>query len=111
MKDDQIRRDLSTLQKRADDLVQLDINELETVLDGLQKIHGKLPHQNKVCHMAFDKAMVANDLPKAARFFAAGYLAQEIFHPDQLENSWTNVLDSKFISIDNTLYLFPNIID
>ena len=87
-------------------LDNLGAEELQNLMENLSKIDAKLPHQNLVCKLGFEKSLVANDWLKASQFFAAAFSNESILNGEDC-NSWNFVTNSHPVVIDNQIYLFP----
>jgi len=101
-----IRKRVDELQKS--NLKDLSMSECSELIENLININCKLPHQNLVCQTGLEKALAENDWKMAVQFMAAGYLNDSILNGDDSTNVWTFVANSKPVSIDNEIYLFPS---
>ena len=87
-------------------LETLSSKQCRDLLENLIKIDCKLPHQNLVCKIGFEKALLENDWSVASQFFATAYLNESIINCDEIIQ-WKFVRNSTPVYINNELHLFP----
>lgn len=103
---DKIRSKIIKMQDRG--IETLTSSECKDLIENLIKIQSKLPHQNLVCKIGFEKALANNDWEKAVQFFSTGYLNDSILNNGEEINQWKFVTNSTPVCINNEIYLFPN---
>jgi len=103
---DKIRSKIIDLQDKG--IETLTSSECKDLIENLIKIQCKLPHQNLVCKIGFEKALANNDWEKAVQFFSTGYLNDSILNNGEEINQWKFVTNSTPVCINNEIYLFPN---
>jgi len=103
---DKIRSKITELQEKG--IETLTSNECRDLIEKLIKIQCKLPHQNLICKIGFEKSLACNDWKKAAQFFSTGYLNDSILNNCEEINQWNFVTNSTPVCINNEIYLFPN---
>ena len=103
---DKIRSKIIDLQDKG--IETLSSSECKDLIENLIKIQCKLPHQNLVCKIGFEKALANNDWEKAVQFFSTGYLNDSILNNGEEINQWKFVTNSMPVCINNEIYLFPN---
>jgi len=103
---DNVRTKVTELQEKG--LETLTANEATGLIEKLIKIQCKLPHQNLVCRVGFEKSLAINDWKKAVQFFSVGYLNDSILNNEEETNQWNFMINSTPVCINNEIYLFPN---
>ena len=103
---DKIRSKITELQEKG--IETLTSNECRDLIEKLIKIQCKLPHQNLICKVGFEKSLACNDWKKAVQFFSTGYLNDSILNNSEEINQWNFVTISTPVCINNEIYLFPN---
>ena len=103
---DKIRSKITELQEKG--IETLTSNECRDLIEKLIKIQCKLPHQNLICKIGFEKSLASNDWKKAVQFFSTGYLNDSILNNSEEINQWNFVTNSTPVCINNEIYLFPN---
>ena len=103
---DKIRSKITELQEKG--IETLTSNECRDLIEKLIKIQCKLPHQNLICKVGFEKSLACNDWKKAVQFFSTGYLNDSILNNCEEINQWNFVTNSTPVCINNEIYLFPN---
>ena len=98
------RQKISNLHAKG--LENLESTELQNLIENLSIIDAKLPHQNLVCKIGFEKSLTENDWLKACQFFATAFLNESILNGEDF-NAWHFVTNSDPVIIDNQIYLFP----
>ena len=102
-----MRTKITELQEKGIDT--LTANESTDLIEKLVQIQSKLPHQNLVCRVGFEKSLAINDWKKAVQLFSVGYLNDSILNnEDGATNQWNFMLNSTPVCINNEIYLFPN---
>jgi len=102
-----VRSNVLELQEKG--IETLNANESTDLIEKLIKIQSKLPHQNLVCKLGFQKSLAINDWKQAVQFFSVGYLNDSILNnEDGATNQWNFMLNSTPVCINNEIYLFPN---
>jgi len=103
---DNVRTKIIELQEKG--IETLTAIEATGLIEKLIKIQSKLPHQNLVCKIGFEKSLAVNDWKKAVQFFSTGYLNDSILNNMEDTNQWNFMINSTPVCINNEIYLFPN---